>query len=411
MIITSSYFFNNKSNINKNSFHEKLFHCQNNKIKYLDESCNNNKLIENIPTINNLNIIFHRFEYPLFNNLPSINDIKQGRIGDCYLLTALALLVNMDLIEDIFVEKNNDNLGIYGIKYFYKGEWKIGIIDNTLPSYYSINNYKPIFADCNNSTWVSLIEKFWAKFNHSYKNISVGCVSDFLNFLTGSYSFYLKIQNKNLDYMWELIIYYMKNDLVYTYEVIDKSILKNKHTGLLDNHSYAIINYKIINNIRFIQLHNPWGFYFWKSDTVNKYNLNDIKQRGTFWMTFDEFYNNFKMICINQVPQLQTQQLSFYNNTSTEQIYLLEIMNNDNNINKIYGNFTSYDSKNILYIDIIEYCSTNIIISSYMEKNIGSFQFSNISNKYIIKPYNKLNINFDYWITIYCDSEMTLTKI
>ena len=399
-------------------FYKALNKCKKKNKLFFDKQWN---VLTDLSIYNDYNIIAYRYNYPIYNNLPSINDIKQGigKLNNCYLLTALALLSNHNKIKDLILF--DEEYGIYAIKYFYKGKWNIDIIDNQIPSYKNKFGYKTLFSYCNKVTWVLLFEKFWAKKNGSYINTSIGCVSDILNYFTGSYSYFLEIQKYKINYLWDMINFYINDSFIYTYgihnpernNIIDlthsnNGYIKGTKSGLINNHSYAILTIKEINNIKFVKLHNPWGFFFWDSPIVKEHNLNNNNPLGTFWMTLEEYFLNFKIICFNQIPKNNMYQLnidgSIDHNNSRE--YMFSIDNTPSN--KIYINYSTY-CKSKINLDIFDGNTNKLLHTTSNIKLIESIQLFSNSNKYILKIHNLNKKNTQYWITIYCHYNITIS--
>ena len=62
------------------------------------------------------------------------DDIKQGALGDCYFLCAIASLAEKTpRIKNLFVSQKVSYNGIYGVKMCEMGEWKIQVIDDQFP--------------------------------------------------------------------------------------------------------------------------------------------------------------------------------------------------------------------------------------------------------------------------------------
>ena len=100
-------------------------------------------------------------------------DIKQGNLGDCYFLSALAAIVEEypELVYRLFVlEKNPAH--IYGVRLFIDGIWKTIILDACFPIYHNRTfcGAQPHHKEI----WVMLLEKAWAKCFKSYDNIHSG---------------------------------------------------------------------------------------------------------------------------------------------------------------------------------------------------------------------------------------------
>lgn len=139
----------------------------------------------------------------LFPHEPSVNDIRQGSIGDCYLLAGLASMahINPQMIKDCM----KDNLdGTVTVRFYKKNEAKPaagtepekpGFIET---QYVRVEKSVPQDNDfAKGSLWVQMIEKAYtasglhnnigkkAGFEPSYQDIVAGDAWDFLFTLTG----------------------------------------------------------------------------------------------------------------------------------------------------------------------------------------------------------------------------------
>ena len=113
---------------------------------------------------------------PLFaKSGPSLNDIRQGQLGDCYYLSGLGAIANdtpMTLRQNI-VDFNDGTYGVRLGNSFYR-------VDNDLPV--KAGSSQPAFAALGreNSMWVSVAEKAFAHYRrgqNSYASIEGGnCV-------------------------------------------------------------------------------------------------------------------------------------------------------------------------------------------------------------------------------------------
>ena len=90
---------------------------------------------------------------PLFGvNGPSVNDINQGSLGDCYLLSSLAEVAsqNSSIIKNMITDNGN---GTYSVNFHVNGQNEYVTVNNSLPD------------DCNTGAnmWGSLIEKAYTE--------------------------------------------------------------------------------------------------------------------------------------------------------------------------------------------------------------------------------------------------------
>ena len=73
-------------------------------------------------------------KYQVFRGEPSAEDIQQGALGDCYFLSALAVVATrLDIINKIFVSKETSNIGAYQVRLCKDGNWQIITVDSLFP--------------------------------------------------------------------------------------------------------------------------------------------------------------------------------------------------------------------------------------------------------------------------------------
>jgi hypothetical protein len=195
------------------------------------------------------------FEKPTFMGTLSGSDVKQGSLGDCWLMASFSGLANVpDGLKRICVEYDT-RIGIYGFVFYRDGEWIYSIIDDKLylkspcwdsPSMqrdllqqidredvervyrktYQTGSKALFFAQCKdqNETWVPLIEKAYAKAHGDYASLSGGWIGEGLEDLSGGVTTELLASDiLDLDGFWE-------NEL----SRVNEEFLFGCSTGLLD---------------------------------------------------------------------------------------------------------------------------------------------------------------------------------
>jgi hypothetical protein len=94
---------------------------------------------------------------PLFaSSGPSMNDVNQGYLGDCYLLSSLAEVAdkNSSLITSMFSSNGNNT---YGVRFYVNG----------VAEYVTVNNSLTSDFNSGSDIWASLAEKAYAQFQAS----------------------------------------------------------------------------------------------------------------------------------------------------------------------------------------------------------------------------------------------------
>ena len=254
-------------------------------------------------------------KYFLFKDEICYDDVNQGQIGDCYLMSVMASLsLRSDLIKNIFKTKTVNPDGFYEIFFYEKSQKKIMFIDDHLVTYKS--SYCPdfTFAKPNGEElWVMLLEKAYAKYEGGYSNIIGGLGDPELTFFTGAMCRTVMTDD---DHLWNEMSNGCKNNYIITSGSNQGS---GNHFNSTDNniahgHAYSILDVKEFRsynrNLRLVKLRNPWGKSEWKGEYSDDSNLwtqelkdffgyeSVIGDNGVFFMPFENFVNEFSDITI-----------------------------------------------------------------------------------------------------------------
>ena len=140
--------------------------------------------------------------YRFVNSGYLATDIQQGSVGDCWFLSAIAVVAERaDVMDKISPSRVLDPTGRHAFRLFIDGAWQEIVVDNflpcldpmaKLPSKLSPSKIKALgdFTLCfsknrSHQLWVPLLEKAYAKAHGSYAAISGGEISEALLDLTG----------------------------------------------------------------------------------------------------------------------------------------------------------------------------------------------------------------------------------
>lgn len=220
------------------------------------------------------------------SNEVDINDVKQGALGDCYLMAAISAVAknNPDLIKNLI--KDNED-GTFDVTiYDYEHWWSLSRIPHTITvdsSFPLRKNGNPAYAkfgDTDSSgkqeLWPMLLEKAYAKHKGGYDQIEGGNPGVAMEIFTQKNSETHTTKNMDSDEILTLLKENLDKGNPITASTKDlgndkKAIKEADDNGVYEKHAYVITGVDTKNKT--ISLHNPWG-----SDHVKNIPVDDFKK-------------------------------------------------------------------------------------------------------------------------------------
>ncbi len=202
---------------------------------------------------------------------PSVNDIQQGQVGDCYFLSTLGAVAakDPDAIKNM-VRDNGD--GTYSVRFYVNDGF------GTVPEWVTVDGKLPensgggtmaasTLTDPTNGkqiTWVAIVEKAYAAFNSkdhiggsgadTYDGTSGGMASNAYQAITGQTA-------------EDVPVWFMSDSQLYDHlsqansgQTIMASTDASEDAGsnIVASHCYTVLGTETRDGVQYVELRNPW---------------------------------------------------------------------------------------------------------------------------------------------------------
>ncbi|XP_027024384.2 calpain-2 catalytic subunit-like [Tachysurus fulvidraco] len=262
-------------------------------------------------------------------------DVCQGKLGDCWLMAAIAALT-LDqhiLARVIYPEQNFEDkyAGIFHFQLWQYGQWVDVVVDDRLPTI----KRRLLFVKSKDQTefWSALLEKAYAKVNGCYENLIGGFASEANEDFTGGIAEYFPL-NKAPQNLFNIMEKALNRGSLLSTSISASKDQKEHETAeqLVKTHAYSITaaqKVKVRESdkvVELVRLRNPWGYLEWngawsdgskKWDQVSqedKTKLNYKADDGEFWMTYEDYIQRYsKLEICNLTPDTPSDDLRCWN--------------------------------------------------------------------------------------------------
>lgn len=248
-------------------------------------------------------------------------DIQQGRLGDCWLMAAIAALAESRPIFKCVVPDNqnfkSNYCGLFRFRFWRFGKWVEVCVDDRLPcDRQNGPQGQPklilMQSQDQNEFWSALLEKAYAKLHGSYQALEGGHAIEAMEDFTGGVSENFDVGNLHPDVDLFDIIFKAQNkgSLLGCSIKGQQGVIEHKlPNGLIMGHAYTITGVHKDGKLKLIRCRNPWGNEEeWKGawadgskewSTVSKALKDKLLKKeddGEFWMSYEDFLKHWSNV-------------------------------------------------------------------------------------------------------------------
>jgi hypothetical protein len=243
----------------------------------------------------------------LFVHGASPDDVQQGQIADCYLMSSLASIAHTDpqALHDAIQDHGN---GTYTVRFFDEaGHPSYVDVDSQLYGDTTLGGFSALYgrSTTQGELWPAIMEKAYAEWKGGYEAIGQGgSAPDVIRAVTGKTSTVTPTQGTSTDALWSTLQSGDRAGVPMVASTYGDGKKKYDDSGVYGSHVYTILGTEERDGQRYVVLRNPWA----RAEYANAGYQTDVDKNrdgrldgddGTFRMRVEDFAKYYRDVVVS----------------------------------------------------------------------------------------------------------------
>lgn len=243
----------------------------------------------------------------LFAHGVSPDDVQQGQIADCYLMSSLASIAHTDpqAIHDAIQDHGN---GTYTVRFFDpEGQPNYVEVDSQLYGATELGGFSALYGRSTTpgELWPAIMEKAYAQWKGGYEAIGQGgSAPEVIRAVTGKTSTVTPTQGTSTDALWSTIQSGDRAGVPMVASTYGDGKKTYDDSGVYGSHVYSILGTEERDGQRYVVLRNPWA----RAEYANPGYQTDVDKNrdgrldgddGTFRMRVEDFAKYYRDVVVS----------------------------------------------------------------------------------------------------------------
>ncbi|MCC7072090.1 MAG: hypothetical protein IT383_12250 [Deltaproteobacteria bacterium] len=207
---------------------------------------------------------------PLFVGGPDPRTIKQGELGDCWLLAACDALcaTNPQRLRDMIRDNGDGSYTVSFQRFDHERQRYVSEEVTVTNQVYVKPGYggdKPLYgSSLAGDTWFPILEKAYAKWKGGYEGVNGGYPFEAFEAMLGAAGRHYDCETMPREALWAALNKKSKaKEAMVTWSRVETPTLPFANSGLASDHAYSVLGTVEKNGERYVKVRNPWASNPW----------------------------------------------------------------------------------------------------------------------------------------------------